>query len=336
VQAERELWKADQATWMLRMRAEVGNVRAALEWGMSDAGDVELALRLAGALGWFWSRSGLVGDARAMLARLLARGGRRTVARAWALNAAASLAYFSHDPAVGIPAVEEALAIATERADAEIATYAHVGKAVLTLLQGQPAAAESTLQQGLPLARTCGDAPPLYNLLWALAETARLTGDDSRAERLLREALALVQAHGDTSGTGYVLFSLGHLLLERGEIGGAARLFLVSLAVRAPAGDALSVTHCLDALASVAIVAGAHARAARLFAAAANLRQTIGGGPPPLWVAAHERGIAAVRSALGEASFAAEWAAGSLLTLDEVLAEAAAVGDGVPPIYTSA
>ncbi len=72
---------------------------------------------------------------------------------------------------------------------------------------------------------------------------------------------------------------------------------------------------------------GDFTRAARLFGAEAACR---GGGPVEARVRQqHEADLAATRTGLGEAAFAAAWTAGQRLTLEEAVAEALAEeGDG--------
>ena len=62
-------------------------------------------------------------------------------------------------------------------------------------------------------------------------------------------------------------------------------------------------------------------RAARLCGVAAALREAIGVPLPSFGRAAFDRTKAAARAALGEADFAAVWAAGAALSLEEVTAE---------------
>jgi hypothetical protein len=78
----------------------------------------------------------------------------------------------------------------------------------------------------------------------------------------------------------------------------------------------------LEGLAAVAVAQAQSQRAARLFGAAEGLREAIGAPVPPADRAEHDHSVAAVRSALGEAAFAAEWGEGQTMSLDEVVAYA--------------
>jgi hypothetical protein len=57
--AEPELTRASEAVWLERLSEENDNIRAALAWSF-ESGQVELGLRLAGALVRFWSIRGLM------------------------------------------------------------------------------------------------------------------------------------------------------------------------------------------------------------------------------------------------------------------------------------
>jgi hypothetical protein len=78
----------------------------------------------------------------------------------------------------------------------------------------------------------------------------------------------------------------------------------------------------------VAGAQGLPARAARLYGAAEALREAIPAPLPPADPADHERQAAATRDTLGKKAFAAAWAAGRQMTMEQAVAYALAP-DGV-------
>jgi hypothetical protein len=76
----------------------------------------------------------------------------------------------------------------------------------------------------------------------------------------------------------------------------------------------------LEHLASTAGAAGQGTRAARLLGAAAA-RETMGAPQPPDEQEDTEAAVAAERAALGEEAWAAAYAAGQALTLEQAIAE---------------
>ena len=143
-------------------------------------------------------------------------------------------------------------------------------------------------------------------------------GDRARAAVLLDEGLELAREVGDTWSTSVALAALGRLALEEGERARAGELLGEALVLCRQRGDRKIAAECLDDLADAAAGEGEPARAARLAGAAAALREAIGvaGG-------SDER-LAAVRAALDETGFEAEWAAGRSLGLDDAIGYALA------------
>src|SRR5215204_5173059 len=91
-EAHPELKGPDQLEWLERLEAEQDNMRAALSWAL-ERKVAEVALRLGGALGWFWSVRGYHSEGRRWLEEALALDGRGSPeVRAMALAGAAVLA----------------------------------------------------------------------------------------------------------------------------------------------------------------------------------------------------------------------------------------------------
>jgi len=80
--------------------------------------------------------------------------------------------------------------------------------------------------------------------------------------------------------------------------------------------------YALEAFAYLATAGGQFERAARLFGAAERLGETIGTFMAPSERVEHERDVAAVTAALGEAALAAERARGRAMAQDEAIAYA--------------
>ena len=85
----------------------------------------------------------------------------------------------------------------------------------------------------------------------------------------------------------------------------------------------------LVTIAAVAGALGAHELAVRLAAASDTFSQLVDVTPIPLAETLIHEALAAARSALPEASYAAAWAAGRALSLDEAITQALAVS-GAP------
>ncbi len=92
-EADPKVRSTEQATWYRRLEVEHDNLRAALHWTLEHQ-EVEIGLRLAGALWAFWRQH--LREGRSWLEQVLVQPGARarTAARAKALLGAGALAFF--------------------------------------------------------------------------------------------------------------------------------------------------------------------------------------------------------------------------------------------------
>jgi hypothetical protein len=110
--------------------------------------------------------------------------------------------------------------------------------------------------------------------------------------------------------------------LHQGDCQKAAGLFAESLTLFREQGDKKGIAECLAGLAGVAGVKGKADRAASLFGAAEAAREALG---VVLWPANridHDRNVATIRAQLNGAAFAATWAEGRAMALEQAVAYA--------------
>jgi non-specific serine/threonine protein kinase len=91
------------------------------------------------------------------------------------------------------------------------------------------------------------------------------------------------------------------------------------------------MAECLEGLAAVARAEGRPRRAAHLWGAAEALRAARGAPLPPCEQGPYERDVAAARTRLGAAGFAAAWAQGRGTSLEEAVAAALEPETPAPP-----
>jgi hypothetical protein len=138
----------------------------------------------------------------------------------------------------------------------------------------------------------------------------------------LAQGLALFQQLKDTKGIPSVLLDWARVASAQGHDSRAQTYYAESLAQFREYIDKQRIPDCIDGLAGLARATGQPARAARLFGAAEALRESAGIPLPPVYRAAYEHALAAVRAQLDEAAFAASWAAGQALSLEQAITEA--------------
>jgi predicted ATPase/class 3 adenylate cyclase len=173
------------------------------------------------------------------------------------------------------------------------------------------------------LARPTGDGWTLGHILLGRAELARRGGDYPLARRLCEEALALRRAHRDPREIGGTLALLGQVALAAGDAATARARLTEALTVLRDAGYVWDIPQRLQELARVAAAQGQPERAARLWGAAAAQHQALFGRPLSAdWGQALAQATAALRAQLGDTTFAAAWAAGQAMTLEQAVAYA--------------
>jgi hypothetical protein len=115
--------------------------------------------------------------------------------------------------------------------------------------------------------------------------------------------------------------NLAELAAEEGKFDEARRLCITSLRNSQEVGDKESIAAAFSTLAWLCFASAGQAEAAaQLFGAVEGIRESLGIALPPRQRARHERRIAAIRDALEEEVFAAAWARGKAMSIDEAIA----------------
>jgi tetratricopeptide (TPR) repeat protein len=193
--------------------------------------------------------------------------------------------------------------------------------------QGDYECAVRLHEQSLAMAREFGTTFGIAFSLRALANALRAQGNLERATTLLEESLALYRSVKNVWGIVGTLAALGSVACEAGEYARASGLYEESLELGRRVGLKHTILPCLEGLARVAVAQVRMERAARLCGTAAALREDVGWPLPPAKRAEHDRTVAAVRRSLGEEAFAAVWARGHALPLEEAIKDT--LGNGV-------
>jgi non-specific serine/threonine protein kinase len=360
-QAAPELQGPHLLAWLDRLEREHANLRAAVRWCQAQ-GEVELGLRLAGALREFWRHRGQPTEARAWLAALLALPGAGVVsaARALALYGAGALAYYQGDHAAASALLEQSantcqelpdlpgraralglLSVVRLRQDdpaaqalaeeavalARAAGDAHALDATLYYLgaaiaRTSPAEAQAVFAESLALSRKTGDDWSRSAVLGAAAGAARATGDLPAARALYAEALAIRRRLGSPRAVAIVVHNQASLAADEGNAIGAAAGFAEGLVLFRDVGDRHGLAWCLAGLAGVAAATGRLERAARLFAAAAPALPLVATPLHPASRGDRDRVLQAIHARLGRPAFTAATEAGRALSLEHAVAEA--------------
>jgi predicted ATPase/DNA-binding CsgD family transcriptional regulator len=212
----------DQAAWLDRLDAELGNLRAAVAFSLAQA-ECESGLRFAASLREFWWARGHAAEGAGMLRAVLdapaAQGA--TLVRARALAVAASLLEKTGGYAIADGYCQEALAIARAAGDGYlVADLLHERAWVLVRL-GRPGEALPLIESGLGVARSLGEPHLTARLLSVRGSATNVQGDHAGAARDAAEALRLCRQAGDRLQAGRLLGNLGYYELSAGDLAAA-------------------------------------------------------------------------------------------------------------------
>lgn len=302
----------EQGEALARLRAEVPNFRAALEWSLS-IGDLDIATRLAGSLAWFWVLDGRLDVADRHLRRAIAIDSVPAETRAKVLwgyslmvaglgqleealetgEASTALARQSGDSAAigcGLNAtavahwalgnLDAAVAAHDEAIERFLAVGDLWGESICRVLRARTALdrgdadSEAHLRAGLAAARRRGDAHVIGIALGLLANLQANRGERDSAIESTRESLRLQESIGYTEGIIAALHLLARLHLASGDTGDARGELLRSLRLAWKMQHAAAICEAIEDLAQIASNDGDDRTAMQLLSAAERERTT--------------------------------------------------------------
>jgi len=267
----------EQAAWLGRLDAELGNLRAAIAFSLTQP-DPEPGLRLAASLRVYWKVHGHAAEGAGVLRALLAAPAaqRATLPRARALAAAANLLQQTSGYAIAEDYYQEALAIARAAGDEYLVADLLQIHAVILLRQGQPGAALPPIEQGLGVARRLGEAYLTARLLAARAYATNAQGNRAGAARDAAEALRLFRQAGDRQEVGAMLNNLGYYELSVGDLDAARRHLAESLDIARALNARSDIVYGTFNLGLAEYLGGSPGAAEASFAESLDLARRIG------------------------------------------------------------
>jgi tetratricopeptide (TPR) repeat protein len=319
-EAARHIYRAEQAAWQQRLEREHDNLRAALEWSLTGDGATEAALRLVGALGHFWLMGSHLREGGAWTTRALASGRNAPpLVLARALTAGWYFAFFQGDYTAAGLLGEEALAFARQAQDRWTIGLTLFFVAIVAVHGGEYQKALACAEEGIALAQAEGDRQIMGYHLVVLGTEAWMRGDYVAARTSFRETLQISRELADEWHIGITLANLGFVTRGDGDCEEARALHREGLPLCHRLADRRGIGWHLVGMAGVEAEQGRAERAARLLGAAAAALEAIGSPLPPPQQREHDRTREQTEAALGEGAFAAAWAEGRAMPLEEAI-----------------
>jgi predicted ATPase/class 3 adenylate cyclase len=311
--------RRDSLEWLDRLEREHDNLRAALD-RLGAFGEIQLALRMAGAVSRFWYLKSHLSEGRRRLEAALRADDRPTAARGKALHGASVMALNIGDAAMSRLRAEQALELHRTLGDAWGTAYSEmmVGNAVAE--GGDVATAQPLLTESVRRFRELGDEHYALiantNLAWVTGELGDLEHERSLHEENLRQA----REQGNERIEAEALAQLAIFARDDGRLVDAESMLKEAIRIDHDRGAVLDVAVNLGRLASVLARGGRAGVAARILSSSDALTEGAGASVP--WWAGrrNEETRAIIRTKLDEATFAEAGEQGRALTVDEAVA----------------
>ncbi|MGY0487749.1 ATP-binding protein [Streptomyces sp. WG-D5] len=320
-----------------RVEGELPNLRAALEYCLTEPGETHLGQYLAGTLWFYWAGCGRLSEGRHWLDRsvgldiafddagldeeALAFGAARLKAL-WVLGYVAIL---QGDTVPALAALQECREEADRSGDATALAYAVHRTGCLALVTDDLPRAAQLLRSALASYREIGELNS--NVLMGQVELSMalaFQGELAEAVTLCEDVRQVCEDHGERWTLAYALYVLAYARWAEGDFARARDMLDESLAIGHEFHDLLGTVLAMEMLALVTLEEGDAAEAAVLQGAAGRMWSAVG---LPLfgsvyYNAPHELCEARARESLGPARFAELARTGERLGHDEAVARA--------------
>ncbi len=159
--------------------------------------------------------------------------------------------------------------------------------------------------------------------VWALGLFGRLyfqMGEYAHAQYFYEKGITLSQRTGQKGARFWGSARLGQLFLKTGDMGRGRDLLIESMQKFLESGAIIGAAWTLERLASLAVIQEQPEKAVRIFAWADVTREAISNPRPPIEKALVDEDIANIREMIDEETFAAAYAAGQTMTMEEAIA----------------
>ncbi|MCI3929386.1 ATP-binding protein [Streptomyces sp. AN091965] len=321
-----------QAEVATLVECELPNLRAALEFCLTEPEETHLGQYLAGTLWFCWVGCGRLAEGRHWLDRAVDLEGGHEESRLKALWVLGYVAILQGDTVPALCALQECQDTAERTGSAVAAAYAVHRLGCLALVSDDMPRAERLLRTALDEYRRIGELNS--NVLMGqveLAMTLAFQGSLGDAVALCEEVRQVCEDHGERWTLAYALYVLGYAAWTRGEPDLARELVTRCLDLDHAFHDLLGTVLAVELLALFTATEGDAAEAAVLQGVASRIWPSVGlplfgsqyfGGP-------HALCEARARERLGDELYEAQLRAGALLPPDAAVARALGRGTDV-------
>jgi predicted ATPase/DNA-binding NarL/FixJ family response regulator len=331
--ARQETFGPRRTEWIASLDAEHENLRAALEFCLSEPREVAAGAELACDLWHYWETHGHLTEGRRILAAALEKLDHTAAVRPRALWVGGYLAMVQADLPGARTLLEAALSAADSAGDARAVAYASVFLGYILYSIGEAAPGHALAETALRLHREAADPVGVVLALLFDGFIHLCSGEPGEAADRYGECTCLAESTGNIWSQTHAQWGLAVATWLLGDHADAGALAGAGLRVARAMDDRIGVAQCLDALAWVAASQKLGARALTLLGAADAVRAAIPALLPPALSVHHDAALRTAREALPESASSAAFAKGNAMSLAEAIAFA--LGESSRPVSRS-
>jgi predicted ATPase/DNA-binding CsgD family transcriptional regulator len=315
-------WDDRQPTMFNRVYLERDNLWAALDFCVRQPNEAGQGITICRHLHPYLASRGPIRDARRVLGSLIDLTPETSLIRGQGLWVAAIFALVLNDYLDARRLAEEGLRIGRRLGNAEITACSLDYLGIVAWVEGNIPEADSLVRSALELARATGNLRIALGMMDELCGIRLAAGDVDGALAIGEEALAISVESGELWVRGYVLNFLSQARWQRGDAKLAEALAQEAVAHKHALDDRVGLALHVDSLAWMAAQRGAAERTATLLGYAQHLRESIAASRFELHRTQHEHSETSARGRLGDVAFAAAFARGRAMTIDDGVAYA--------------
>ncbi|WP_308170252.1 ATP-binding protein [Acrocarpospora catenulata] len=311
-----------QVHWFVRMRQEHDNIRVAVDYCLSQPGQVRIGLELLSSLWYMWVACGFVREGRHYLERALDRSTEPSKERCKALWVLSYVRSAQGDITGAIESAEQCSSDAVQVGDSTSVILATKMQGTAAFLSNDLKKATALLGVAIEFHRGGRELNP--GLLPAIGELALVLtaqGDMFEAETLLQDCLKVCHERGELWLRSYARWILSKIQAETDRLPEAVVSAKEALRIKRHFHDVPGVLLVLETIARLAVAEGQVEHAAYLLGAAEMNWHTF--GKPQLGSAylssEYDKSLKECKEIMGEGAFQTMFDRGSKLTLEDTI-----------------
>lgn len=257
-EVEPRIRSAERARWRSFFEQDLPNIRAVLDWSLSERDALEIGQRLTGNLAFFWALCGQTSEGKRYCEALLAAANENTppAVRAGLRSELGGLTLLQGGTKSPVLDWDETIQMAREPGEKYVLANALIMGGAWALSSNDTAAAAKRLEECQRLCHETGDEwREALSTLW-LGNAAALRGEAERSRELTERAIVLARHQGDPWLLIVPLIDVAQTAFAKGELDSAESTLREVEGMLRTVDDLWSLSWPLGALAQIELLRG--------------------------------------------------------------------------------